>query len=313
MAAHTELKYRTYDQLLAEIQTDFRNFYLEDLINPQDFIKVAKRVNYDLGLKVFKTHEQVIEIEKGKAKLPNNFNVLNFALIVSQHQVTEPVIQGTHTEYIPVGGLYTPPSGEVHVCAEPVVNPQAGLCNTCGQVPQTCGCNSTCSVKLSCTGQAMMLVQKLKYETRTWTEFHSIKIVDNGTVVDLDCPNKKWMSANTAYIKNGFLYTSFPTGKLYINYQGMLEDDEGNLLVPDHDMLNEYYEYAVKQRVLENAIMNGETVTQMQFQIVETRLKAARNNANTLVNTPDFGELRKIWETNRKAQYHNYWNMFKRY
>lgn len=313
MAAHTELKYRTYDQLLAEIQTDFRNFYLEDLINPQDFIKIAKRVNYDLGLKVFKTHETVLEIEKGKAKLPNNFNVLNFALVISHHKVTEPVIQGTHTEYMPVGGLYTPPPGEVHICAEPVVNPQANLCNSCGQVPQTCGCNTSCSVTLSCSGQSMMLVQKLKYETRTWTEFHAIKIVDNGTVVDLDCPNKKWMSSTTAYIKNGFLYTSFPTGKLYLNYQGMLEDDEGNLLVPDHDMLNEYYEYAIKQRVLENAVMNGETVSQMQFQIVEQRLKAARNNANSLVNTPDFGELRKIWETNRKAQYHNYWNMFKRY
>ena len=161
--------------------------------------------------------------------------------------------------------------------------------------------------------QLAALVQKLKYETRTWTEFHSIKIVDNGNVIDLDCPNQKWMSSNTAYIKNGFIYTSFPTGKLYLNYQGLLEDDEGNLLVPDHDMLNEYYEYAIKQRVLENAVMNGEAVTQMQFQIVEQRLKAARNNANTLVNTPDFGELRKIWETNRKAQYHNYWNMFKRY
>ena len=278
---------------MAEIQTDFRNFDLDGLINPQDFIKIAKRVNYDLGLRVFKTHETVLEIEKGKTKLPNNFNVLNFALIVSHHKVTEPVIQGTHTEYMPVGGLYTPPPGEVHICAQPVVNPQANLCNSCGQVPQTCGCNTSCSV--------------------TWTEFHAIKIVDNGTVVDLDCPNKKWMSSNTAYIKNGFLYTSFPTGKLYLNYQGMLEDDEGNLLVPDHDMLNEYYEYAIKQRVLENAVMNGEAVTQMQFQIVEQRLKAARNNANTLVNTPDFGELRKIWETNRKAQYHNYWNMFKRY
>ena len=108
MAAHTELKYRTYDQLLAEIQTDFRNFFLEDLINPQDFIKIAKRVNYDLGLRVFKTHEQVLEVEKGKAKLPNNFNVLNFAYILTDHFIVEPLISGTHVENVNLGPLYNP-------------------------------------------------------------------------------------------------------------------------------------------------------------------------------------------------------------
>ena len=29
------------------------------------------------------------------------------------------------------------------------------------------------------------------------------------------------------------------------------------------------------------------------------------------MNTPDFAELKKMWTVNRKAQYHNYYNMFK--
>ena len=44
--------------------------------------------------------------------------------------------------------------------------------------------------------------------------------------------------------------------------------------------------------------------------LVETRLRAARNNALSFVNTPDFAEMRKLWEVNRRAQYHNYYNMF---
>ena len=44
------LKYRTYDQLLAEIQTDFKRHYLEDFINPQEFIKIAKRCNHVIVL-----------------------------------------------------------------------------------------------------------------------------------------------------------------------------------------------------------------------------------------------------------------------
>jgi hypothetical protein len=78
-------------------------------------------------------------------------------------------------------------------------------------------------------------------------------------------------------------------------------------------MLNEFYEYAIKQRVLENMIMNGEAVNSNQIQIIEQRLRAARNNAYSLVNTPNFSELRRIWEVNRKAQYHNFYNMFRSY
>ena len=50
-----------------------------------------------------------------------------------------------------------------------------------------------------------------------------------------------------------------------------------------------------------------------QLQLVESRLRAARNNALSFVNTPDFAEMQKVWTMNRRAQYHNYYNMFLSY
>lgn len=313
MAKYT-LSYRTYDQLLSEIQSDFKKYYLEDFINPQEFIKVAKRCNYELGLKIFSTKEQVLEIEKGKAKLPNDFSVLNFALVLTHHKTISPLIGGTHVTNVPTGVTYNPGPGEVNICADPIINSNTTVnvvCNICSSPNNSCNCVSNCNVRMNCDGSSSVLVQTLKYETREWREFHPIRIIDSADVVDLNCPNKKWQARNSAYIKNGFIYPSFKTGNLYINYQGMMEDEDGNLMVPDHDLLNEFYEYAIKQRVLENMIMNGENVSQAQIQIIEQRLKAARNNAYSLVNTPDFDDLRKIWEVNRIAQYHNYYNMFK--
>jgi hypothetical protein len=130
--------------------------------------------------------------------------------------------------------------------------------------------------------------------------------------IECDCPNLYYDSPNEGWIKNGFLYTTFPHGKVYLNYQGALEDDDGNLLVPDHDLLNEYYEYALKQRLLENLYMNGEDVSQ-KLGLIEQRLKAARNNALSMVNTPNFAEMKKLWWTNRKAMYGKYYDMFKSY
>ena len=57
-------------------------------------------------------------------------------------------------------------------------------------------------------------------------------------------------------------------------------------------------------------IFAGENVSQ-QLGLIEGRLRGARNNALSFVNTPDFAELKKVWLLNRKAQYHNYYNMFK--
>lgn len=75
-------------------------------------------------------------------------------------------------------------------------------------------------------------------------------------------------------------------------------------------MINEYYEYALKQRILENLFMSGEEVSQ-KMQLIETRLRAARNYALTIVNTPNFSEMKKLWEMNRRAQYNKYYDMFK--
>jgi hypothetical protein len=120
------------------------------------------------------------------------------------------------------------------------------------------------------------------------------------------------MAHDQAYIKDGFVWTSVDCGHLYINYQGAMEDSDGNLLVPNHPLLNEYYEYALKQRIFENLVMAGESLSN-QVQIIEQRLRAARNNAFSLVNTPNFSEMQKLWVANRLAMSSKYTDMFKSY
>ena len=128
--------------------------------------------------------------------------------------------------------------------------------------------------------------------------------------IEYDCPNLYFNTSDEGWIKNGFLNTTFETGKVYLNYQGELVDDDGNLMVPDHELLNEYYEYALKQRIFENLFINGEDVAQ-RMKLVEAKLREARNNSLSLVNTPNFKEMEKLWWTNRRAMYSKYYDMFK--
>lgn len=297
------LKYRTFDQLYEDVSVDFKNYALEGVMDPQTLLKVARKCNYDLGFRVYRTRQAVLEVEHGKVRLPDDFHILNFALVCGSYTVTEALPQGTHIEE----RLISPPE---YVC-------EPGQPTTCEsepdpcQAPPECGtdpCTGTCLTKC---GEEYQLVQKIHTTTRTYKQVYPLHI-DAGEKVSCDCPNTAWQAPDQAHIENGWLITNFDSGSVYISYVGDMIDDEGNIMVPDHEMINEYYEYALKERILENLVMNGENVGE-RYNLVVSKLRAARNYALTIVNTPNFAELKKLWEINRKAQYANYYDMFKSY
>ena len=283
-------KYRTFDSLYEDVSVDFANYALENMIDPAQLIKVATRVNYDLGLRIHRTKEVVLDIEHGKAKLPSDFAYLNYAFRCGEYTIADRPPSGTHIETfndVP----YVPAPGESGPCEDPE-------------------CRDVCVIKTCNDKNEHQLVQRINSsQYRTFTAFMPLRI-DTVNDATCDCPNVGIQAHDIAEIKDGFIVTSFTTGKVYISYQGAMEDHNGNLLVLDHPYCNEYYEYALKQRILENMIFAGENVSQ-QLGLIEQRLRAARNNALGFINTPDFAELKKVWLLNRKAQYHNYYNMFK--
>ena len=251
-------KYRTFDQLYEDVSIDFANYALENMIDPAQLIKVATRVNYDLGLRIHRTKEAVLEIEHGKAKLPDDFAYLNYAYRCGDYTIADRPPGGTHIETfndVP----YVPAPGESGPCDDPE-------------------CRDVCVIKTCDDKNEHQLVQRIgPSQYRTFTAFMPLRIKNVNKYV-CDCPNVNIQAHDIAEIRDGFMFTTFDTGKVYISFQGAMEDHNGNLLVLDHPYCNEYYEYALKQRILENMIFAGENVAQ-QLNLIEGRLRAARNNA----------------------------------
>jgi len=323
------LKYRTFDQLLEDVTVDLNTFALENMIEPQQLIKLVKKINYDLGLRINQQKEVLLEVCHGRVKLPDDFYTFNYAFICGnfvEHVGYDSYASGTTIMEVP----YQEVPSTVDVCAPPTVN-----CRTCNSNPcnNTAACDlnfpvvdpiptshdpnnpygDTCiapRVFMNCKGEKWELVQVLTSSgaTRVYSELIPLRMKASQEI-DCDCPNLYYNTPNEGWIKGGFLFTTFQTGKVYLNYQGEMVNDEGLLMVPDHDLINEYYEYALKARIFENLYLNGEDVAQ-RMQLVEQRLKAARNNALSVVNTPNFRELKEMWQANRKAMYGKYYYMF---
>lgn len=281
------LKYRTFDSLLEDVKMDLRNLAADTSIEPGQLIKIARKCNYDLGLRIQKTSELVLEVCKGKARLPENFQVMNFALLCGNYVVVDVPPQGTHIEQ------FTP---EYRPWVE------SNLCNDQATSEGTC---------LTKCGSGYILIQMIKSTRREFRSFFPI-VFRSSQFVETDCPNRQWVARDEAYIKDGWLYTSFEDGHVYINYQGDMVDEDGNLIVPDHPMINEYYEYALKKRILESLLMDNVNVA-TQYQLINAELRTARNYALTIVNTPNFSEMQRMWAANRKAMYSKYYDMFKSY
>lgn len=386
----TELEYRTFDELLDSVKIDIPTLHLENSIEPQQLIKIAARVSYELGLKVNPLRSKTIEIVKGKGRLPSDFSVLNFALlcdgenrfynsyqapydyktycqgVIDGQELTNDLLQaGMNTLYTEVTDI-EPGSNiinhelcttdfivqvrnslgqlldyNVTVIDDKNIDIQSAATTTVsdtivtlltGGSPQTLKdlynelspCNdgtvaapcvntaSTCDITNDC-GTATVTCA-VKGEDCTYSYSVLIPLTMNKTkTLSADSFNLMTKSSHAAMLKNGFLVTNFDEGTVYLNYQSLMEDDEGNLLVMRHPLVDEFYEYAIKQRIYENIIMNGDNTVNNQLQIIESRLRVARTNALSFINTPDFSEMKKVWQLNRKAQYHNYYDMFKSY
>ena len=277
------IKYRTFDELIEDVSIDFSTYALEGMIEPQQLIKIAMRVNFDLGLRIQRQKQEILDVDKGKVKLPSDYYSLNFAFMTGTYRVETKIPAGT-------------------VIEDRILDP--GVVKL-----DENGCPIDSSVCMTDCGDYYQLIQKSKTDVKIYETFSQLKAVGQG--VSNSCPNSKWNSSQDVMeIRDGYIYTNFTSGKIYLNYQSQMENHEGDLIVMDHPMVNEYYEYALKQRILENMIFAGEAVSQ-QLNLIEVRLRAARNNALSFVNTPDFAELQKIWSMNRRAQYDKYVNMFK--
>ena len=380
----TEIKYRTFDELLDSVKIDYRNYDLESMINTQELIKVAQKVNADLGIVVSMSKTKVLEVSNGKTRLPSDFHVLNFAFLcddeitydyalipqfykpyneafregvleaesyfeanmVKQFTIkmtVEPgenmITHGLNTKNIILQAFGADNSllsfdvqivsaDQVRIISEllvPIEHVKVVIMGARSSYSLTCPADSPCPPEPSLTpipveqlpcctayGDNNGCPTILASENGRTREFHRIipLSITKAKSVSADPVSFESARVYNIYIKNNFIVTNFLEGTIYINYQSTMEDEEGNLLVMDHPLVNEYYEYALKQRILENLMMYDENVIN-KLGYVEGKLKMARNNAHTYVRMPGFYEMYNIWKLNRKAMYSQYYDMFK--
>lgn len=206
------------------------------------------------------------------------------------------------------------------------------ICPPVPAVPDPCSCDTT--VVDSCVAinpdpwkqariqsfckdstSELVIVQENQGYCREYTNFVPVTFVPTRYASDFSNPNRFPINCLQAQIKSGFIYIpSVNCGKLYINYQGVLEDEEGNLMALDHPMINMYYESAVKERVLQNLYFNtGDERYRTLWKEMKLIYQEDRQRALSIANTPEVYEMQQTYNLMKRTKEWKYFNPFSKY
>jgi hypothetical protein len=273
------LQYITFDELMASVESDLSKYADHGMINRGTCIKVVQKVNADIGLKINKEKEALLSIEHHKADLPEDFMFLQMAVACTVEHFHMPgEILGTHTE------------------------------DKAFEVPATSYTNAV----MNENGGVYWVAQQFQTRTVKYDRLVPLKLTSKSMRHAADgCVNKLWN--NCAYdidIDNGQVVVGFNHGKIYINYLSDMVDDKGNLLIINHPLLTEYYEYAIKKHLLENWMLNTQADVERKWGHIKQELHDARIRALSFVNTPEYTEIQNMYQSNRLRFWNKYHSMF---
>lgn len=273
------LELRPIVELLAIVRRDLRQLDDEGMIDEGRLIKVIMACNDRLGIPIREIKQKCLQVSDFKAQLPLNFEKLYFVAAVKATNTL--VMQGRN----PFDNSF-----DRDVIYEADLD-RGSFGNT---------------------DSYAVTIKRV-----TETTVHNIN-----TLVGLDvspqsngfchpyCPNLKVKGKYTVTIEDDHINTPFRSGELYIMYLGTMEDEEGNLLFPFHPLITPYYEWSIKEKVLQDAIFNSDGNYADKLKYAQGERVKAWLDAYNITTEKGYGEYVDMQRKKELGWYNQYFKFF---
>jgi len=271
--------HRPISELMAIVKNDLRKFDAEGLIDDGTLIKTVLYCNDKLGIPIREIREVAIPVDEYRAELPKDFEKMFYVAALNCSNTR--VVQGR----------------------DPFDN------NVDQDVIYDACLNRD---RLGCVDNYQVIVNRKStittYDYPSWTPIQISPQSYN--FCHIDCPNKKKLGKYQVQIHEDHISTPFRTGTLYIMYVGMMRDKDGNITFPFHPMITPYYEAAITEKVIKDAIFNsdgnyGELFKLAQLERVKTWL-----DAYNFTMEKGYGEYVKMQRKRELGWYNQYFKYF---
>lgn len=270
---------RPISELLAIVRRDFRKLDDEGMIDEGRLIKVIMACNDRLGIPVRQINQKCLQVVDFKAKLPLNFEKLYYvgAIKTTNTLITEgknPFDNSFDRDVIYEAELDRGSFGNTNSYSVTILR------NT-----QTTVHNINTFVGLDVSPQS-------------YTYCHA------------SCPNMRVRGKYTVTIENDHINTPFRAGEIYIMYLGTMEDEDGNLLFPFHPLITPYYEWSIKEKVIQDAIFNSDDNYGDLFKLAQSERVKAWLDAYNITTEKGYGEYVDAQRKKELSYYNQYFKYF---
>ncbi len=235
--------YIPLEQFIADITA---SNYFKD--NPQlvDDASIARWVYMKLknfGRNIMDKYEQVIHVDDYRAQVPENFSSLVLAVFCEPHLISVP----DDTEPLRV---------QSRLYAEKISCPEDSVCTECLPSCEDGSCADRVVENLYLNPTTKMSVL---YRNPVYVKIGKDLIRNQ---CETNCINRHIKdSPYSMNIKGHTVYANFKKGAIYIQYYGIPMDENCLPVIPvtPNGYLEEYLEYHIKRKILEDAMLSDDT------------------------------------------------------
>lgn len=220
-------EHRPVQELFAIVKNDLRKLDDEGLIDEGTLIKTVMYCNDNLGIGIREIKQACIPVEDYKAKLPLNFEKLYFVAAIT----------ATNTSIINYRNPFSNNFDRDIIYKAEIDRDSFG----------------------DVDNYMVRIDRKENVTVHNCQSFIGLDVHPSSvSMCHAYSPNCKRTGKYTIRIENNHLITPFRTGELYIMYIANMTDDMGNVLFPFHPKITPYYEWALKEKIIQDAFYNSD-------------------------------------------------------
>lgn len=273
------LELRPMEELMAIVKSDFRKLDAEGLIDDGTCIKTVMACNERLGISIRDVKQLCIPVHDYKAKLPLNFEKLFFVTALNATNGISMNMRNPFSNNFDRDVIYDAKVDRDSLGAEDsyrvVINRKENI-----------------------TIHASMSFIELNVSPSSSSYCH------------VSCPNIRKKGKYEVTIENDYINTPFRSGELYIMYLATMEDEEGHLLFPFHPLITPYYEWSIKEKVLQDTIFNSDGDYANMYKLAQQERVKAWLDAYNVTATREYGEYIAMQKKKEMGWYNEYFKYF---
>ncbi len=274
------LKYITLGQLLSSVRNDFSSMDDEGFIDESKLIKTIMLCNEKLGIPIYRMKEVIISVDNYRAELPIDFWKVVYVCAVE-------------CESFGIKNLRNPFNNTVTL-----------------EMKQEAICEASLQPDLTCSGVCPPIIIKRKgtdiiNEYRLWTPLTLSK--RSNMFTHTMCLNTK--GKYTIDINEETIDVPFREGELYMMYFTVMQDEDGNVLVPFHPLISNWYEWCIKEKILQDMLFNSDGDVTRKLEYASKQKSLYWLDAVNFVSEPLYKELKETQLKRDRKLYDQYYKL----